>query len=159
MRAAACALDLGVPCLVAEDEKMRGASVVQADRHAGVDRVQDRALPLDPEKLPAARTPFHDEPLGRAGDEVGHDRVDGDPPPRDRDSRLARRHEDRALAAPARLEVELERDGHLPDRAVRADRQNDRAWHCEVLARRSREVGGRPAQVAQLHPVLVREGA
>src|SRR5581483_6987442 len=45
MRTAACAFDLRVPRLVAEDEKMRRASVVQADGHAGIDGVQDRALP------------------------------------------------------------------------------------------------------------------
>ena len=37
-----------------------------------------------------------DETLRGAGDEVGHDGVDGYPPARDRDARLAGRDEDRA---------------------------------------------------------------
>ncbi len=159
VRASAGALDLGPPRLVAQHEQLRRAAVVEADSDAGIHRVQDRALPLDPEELAAARAPFDDEPLRRARDEVGDDRVDGDPPARDRDARLPGRNEQRALAAAARLEIELERDGHLSDRAVGADRQHDRPRYLEVRARRRRQVRGRPAQVAQHDAVLVRERA
>ena len=59
----------------------------------------DRSLPFDEQQLTAALVALDDEPLGRAGDEVGDDRVHGDPPPRDRDPRLAGRDEPR-LDAP-----------------------------------------------------------
>ena len=104
---------------------------------------------------PRSRALDH-EPLGGAGDEVGDDGVDRDPPARDRDPGLPRGHEDRPDAAPARLEVELERDRHLPDRAVRADGEHDRARAREVLAGRGREIGGRAAEVAELHPMRLR---
>ena len=42
---------------------------------------------------PPRSTPFEHELLRRAGDEVGDDRVDGDPPARDRDPGLPGRHE------------------------------------------------------------------
>src|SRR6266446_3448108 len=105
--------------------------------------MEDRALSLDPEELSAAPASLDDEPLCGSGDEVGDNRVDSDPPPRDGDARLARRHEDRLLAASARLQVELERDRHLPDRAVGADREHDRAGDVEYLARRGGEIGRR----------------
>ena len=54
VRPAAGALDLRRPDFVAEDEQVRRAPVVEAERHAGVDRVQERALALDPEQLAAA---------------------------------------------------------------------------------------------------------
>ncbi len=90
MRAAAGALDLGASRLVAEDEEVRRAAVVEAERDAGVDRVQERALALDPEQLSPALRALDDELFRRAGDEVGDDRVDGDSPAGDRDSGLAR---------------------------------------------------------------------
>ena len=116
----------GRPGLVAEHERVRRAAVDQAERDARVHRMQERALALDPEQLAAALDALDHEPLGGAGDEVGDDGVDGDPPAGDRDPGLPGRDE-HASARPrrARLEVELERDGHLPDRAVGADRQDD----------------------------------
>src|SRR6266516_1891755 len=95
------------------------APVHQADGDAGVDRVQDRSLTLDPEQVPALPA-LDDEPLGGAGEEVGDDGVDGDAPAGDRDARLAGRDEHRTQAAIARLEVELAGRGHLPDRTVGA---------------------------------------
>src|SRR5205085_5236349 len=105
---------------------------------------------------PAPRA-LHDEPLRRSGEEVRDDGVDGDPPPRDRDPGLAGRDEDRAQAAPPRLEVELAADGHLPDRAVGADGEDDARVRSEVLAGDRGEVGRRAAQVAKLHPAPTRE--
>src|SRR5919202_1971928 len=115
------ALDVGAPRLVAEDVEVRRAAVHEPQRHAGVDRMDDRALSFDPQELAAPLVALDDEPLGGAGEEVGHDGVDRDSPARDRDPGLARRDEDGADAAPPRLEVELAADRHLPDRAVRAD--------------------------------------
>ena len=115
--------------------------------------MEQRALALDPEQLAAAVTAFEHERLGGAGEEVGDDGVDGDPPPRDRDPGLAGRDELAPDAAPARLGVELERDGHLPDRAVRADGEDDLRVVREVLAGRDVEAGGRLAQVAELDAV------
>ena len=49
--------------------------------------------------------------------------------------------------------VELERDGHLPDRAVGADREHVPRRLLEVRAGGDVQVRGRPAQVAQLDAV------
>ena len=65
--------------------------------------MEQRALALDEQHLAAALDTLDDESLGGAGDEVGDDRVDGDPPACDRDPRLAGRDElaaDAAAAAP-----------------------------------------------------------
>src|SRR5258707_28550 len=118
MRPASGAENLGLPRLVAEDEQVRGAAVVEAKCHAGVDRVNERALALDPEQLSPALPAFDDETLRGARDEIGDYRIDGDAPARDRHSRLPGRDEDRPHASPPRLEVELAGDGHLSDRAV-----------------------------------------
>src|SRR5581483_12387868 len=140
VRAAAGALRGGEPGFVTEDEKVRRAPVVEADGDTRVDGMEDRALSLDPQQLAAPAASLDDEALGGAGDEVGDHRVDGDPPAGDRDPGLSRRNEDRPLAAAPRLEVELERDGHLPDRAIRADGEHDRAGHVEDLAGRRGEI-------------------
>ena len=50
--------------------------------------------------------------------------------------------------ARAGLAVELERDRHLPDRAVRADGQHDRAVDLEVRAGRHVEAGRRAPEIA-----------
>ena len=115
--------------------------------------MDERALPLDEEQLSPALGALDDEALGRAGEEVGDDRVDGDPPARDRDARLARRHEDRGEPAPPRLEVELDRDRLLPDRAVGADGEDDLRVDLEVGAGRDAQALGRLAQVAELDAV------
>ena len=81
----------GPPC--GTGRGVRGAAVQQPERDAGVGRMQERALPLDPEQLAAALDAFEHELLGRAGEEVGDDGVDRDPPPRDRDPGLAGRDE------------------------------------------------------------------
>ena len=65
MRPSADALDLGPPHLVAEEQQVRHAPVIEAERHARVDRVEERALTLDPEELPAAGCPLDDELLRR----------------------------------------------------------------------------------------------
>ena len=56
-----------------------------------------------------------------------------------------------------RLEVELDRDRLLPDRAVGADGEDDRRVDLEVRAGRDVEALGRLPQVAQLDAVLARE--
>ena len=144
------ALDLRRAGRVAEDEEMRRRAVDEPERHARVHRVHERALPFDEQELAAAAGALDDERLGGAREEVGDDRVDGDAPARDRDPRLAGRHEDGRETAPARLEVELDRDRLLPDRAVRADGEDDRRVDLEVRSGRDAEALGRLAQVAQL---------
>src|SRR2546421_4978229 len=62
-------LDLGSPRLVTQDVEVRRAPVDQTQRHARVDRVEDRTLSLDPEEV-AAGAALDDQPLGRAGQEV-----------------------------------------------------------------------------------------
>ena len=85
------ALDLRRPGLVAEHERVRRARRGSSPSVTpGVGRMDDRALPLDEQQLAPALAALDDEPLRRAGDEVRDDRVDGDPPARDRDPGLAR---------------------------------------------------------------------
>src|SRR5690348_3440675 len=67
VRPAADALDLLPPGLVTEDEPVRHAAVEEAERDARVDRVDERALALDPEDVSPTLVPLDDEPLGRAG--------------------------------------------------------------------------------------------
>ena len=85
------------------------------------------------------------------------------PSPRSR-SRLAGRDEARREPARPRLAVELERDRHLPDRAVGADREHDLRRQLEVRA--GRDVrdpsGGRrrsrsstPCRAASAHQLVV----
>src|SRR3954453_12688337 len=121
--------------------------------------MQERALTLDPEQLAAALAPLDDETLRGARDEVGHDRVDCDAPAAGHHPRVSRREEDPRNAAPPRLDVELEGDGHLPDRAVGADGEDDRRVDREVLAGPGGEPVRRPAQVAQLDASLLGERA
>ena len=150
------ALDLGPPDLVTENVEVRRASVDQPERHARVDRMQDRALPLDPQEVTSLRA-LDDQPFRGAREEVGHHRVHGNPPAGDRDAGLAGRDEHGPEAAPARLEVELAGRGHLPDRAVRADREHDRRVDVEVRAGRGAEVRWGLAEVTQLDVVPARE--
>ena len=88
--------------------------------------MKHRALTLDEEQAPAPSRRLRARGCSAApAMKVGDDRVDGDPPAGDRDPRLAGRDELAREAAPLCLGIELERDGHLPDRAVRADEEHD----------------------------------
>src|SRR5207248_4697964 len=93
-RRARIALDLGRARAVAENESVRRGAVDQAKGHSGVGGVDERALTLDEEQLAASALAFDDQALSRASEEVGYHRVDGDPPARDRDPRLAGGDED-----------------------------------------------------------------
>ncbi len=154
MRPAAGALDLGLARLVAEDEQVRDAAVEEPERHAGVDRVEERALALDPEELAAARGALDDEPLGGARDEVGDDRVDGDAPAGDRDPRLPGRDEDRRRGRAARASRSSSSETVIfPIAQSEPTVSTIVARDGDVRARRGREIRGRPAQVAQLDAV------
>src|ERR1051325_5208438 len=69
--------------------------------------------------------PLNRDLLGGAGDEVGHDRIDGDAPSFDEDSRLSRRDEARAMAALHELVAQLQLRRHLADVAVGSHREDD----------------------------------
>src|SRR5262245_27843177 len=146
------AFDLRRTGRVTEDERVRRAAVDEPERDAGVQRMDERPLTFDEQQLAAAASTLDDEPLVCAGQEVGDDGVYRDPPARDRDAGLAGRHEHGVEAAIARLEIELHGDRLLPDRAVRADREDDRRVDVEVRAGRDTEPRGRLAEVAQLDP-------
>ena len=93
--------------------------------------------PSTKSSLAAPLDALDDELLGGAGDEVGDDRVDRDPPARDRDPRLAGRHELAADAAAARLAVELERRRSSSRSRSRSRRSRIDVAPCvEVLAGR-----------------------
>ena len=130
---------------------MRCGAVDEPERHARIHRVDERALPFDEEKLASAALSLDDEPFGGAGEKVRDDGVDGDAPACNRDPRLSGRHEDGRVPASAGLEIELDRDRLLPDRAVRADGEDDARIDLEVRSGRHAEPLGRLAQVAQLH--------
>ena len=118
-------VDGGRARLVAEHERVGRAAVQQPERDAGVARVQIAPCPSTSSTSPRVGALEH-EPLGSARDVVGDHVVDGDAPARDRDADLAGGHEHR-LRRPASwaARVELERHGHLADRAVGADRVHD----------------------------------
>ena len=137
---------------------MRRGAVDQAERHARVRGVESDALALDPEQLSPARVPLDDEPLGRAGDEVGDDRVDGDPPAGDRDPGLAGRDEDRREPA-----ARCASRSSSSETVIFPIAQSEPTVST-IVAGSSRfspvghvQTGGRLAQVAQLDAVLARE--
>ena len=125
--------------LVADHDRVRLGAVDQAKRHAGVGGVEERALPLD--QVPVIRLVLGREPLGGAGDEVGHHRIDRDPAARDEDSGLPGRAEAAGDAAPAPFGVQCEGGVHLADRGVGAHREQALAGplharaHGELLRR------------------------
>ena len=110
--------------LVDHDHGVRRRSMDQAERHAAVGRVVERALPLDDHPV-AARLAVLDQPLDRALEEVGRHPVHRDPPALDHHPGLARGDEHDRSAGGLGDAPQLEGDGHLPDRAVRADREQD----------------------------------
>ena len=133
---------------------MRRAAVDQPERDAGVGRVEKRALAFDEEHLPAPLDALDDQPLGGARDEVGDDRVDGDPPACDRHPRLARRHE---LAADAAARASRSSSSETVIFPIAQSEPTVRivvAGMREVLARRHVQARRRLAQVTQLDVVL-----
>ena len=157
-RMAGIALDLGLAGHVAEHEEVRRAAVDQPERDAGVRRMGDRALALDEQQLAAALVTLDDEPLGRAGDEVGDDRVDGDPPARDRDPGLAGRDEARLRArAPAPRGRARARRSSSRSRSPSRPSARSCAGTVRFAPVGTFEVGGRLAQVAELDAVPRRE--
>src|SRR5579871_60165 len=108
--------------VVADDERIGLRADEQADRHLQVARVANGTLPLD--DVPVPRIVVRREHLGRAGDEVGNDRVDRDAVARDHDAGLAGRPEGAVEASAAQLAVDRERGVLLAARAVGADRQD-----------------------------------
>ena len=145
---------------VAEHVGVRRRAVDQPERDARVRRMDERALALDPEQLAAA--------LARPRRRAARPRRRGSPrrPRRPRSpTRRSRSRSGRSGRTPissprlARRAVELDDDGHLPDRAVGADGEDDLGVDLEVRAGRDAEPGRRPAQVAQLDAVLAGEPA
>ena len=90
------------------------------------------------------------EPLGRAGDEVGHDRVHRDAPALDHDAGLAGGDEARPHARVVELPGELQLRGHLADVAVGADREDHQRIHRLRQPRGDRQVGRRAAEIQDL---------
>ena len=146
------------PRLVAEHERVRRRAVDQAERDARVRRVE-RASP-GPRRR-AAR---------RRGDAPSTTSCSAAPAMKSATTASTAIPQP-AIAIPvwpvgtnttasprrARLAVELERDRHLPDRAVGADGEDDRrAGSCRFSPVGTFEAGGRLAQVAQLDAVLAR---
>src|ERR671922_186788 len=115
--------------------------------------MDDRALPLDEEEITPRGTVRH-EPLGGTGEKIGDDRVDGDAPAGDGDARLAGRYEDGAEPTLPGGAIELDRHRLLPDRAVRAHRQDDRGVMREVRPFRDAQVRRGLAEVADLRAML-----
>ena len=146
--------------LVHEEQCVRRRSVQQPERDAGVERMVERALALDPQDRPvaAALVALDHQPLGCTGDEVRDHLVDRDPPPRDGNARLAGRDEHRGEPAPPGLGVELEADGHLAEDAVRPDREHGVGRDGEVRSGRHVQAVWHPAQVAELTAGQVRRG-
>jgi len=84
-----------------------GRPALFADAPEIIGDLRHRRFCADPQ-LAAALDTLENEPLGRAGDEVRDDGVDGDAPAGDRDPRLPRWDELAADPTPLRLPIELE---------------------------------------------------
>ena len=118
----------------------------QTHRHAGETRMRQRPWPstiTHSESSAAAQTI-----VGRASDEVGDHRVDGDPFTRDRDPGLSRCDEPRPSPQARSCSHDLEGRGHLADGRIRADRQHDRRAIARPAMSADRQVVGRLAQLA-----------
>src|SRR6266542_4291763 len=100
--------------LMAENQRVGTGPVQQAERDAGIPRVNQAALAFDEHDVVVLRA-LEDELLRGTGDEIRHDRVHGDAPPLDEDPRLPRRHETRAVAALHQRVAQLELRRHLAD--------------------------------------------
>ena len=119
--------------------------------------MEDRALALHPEELAAALAPLDDERLGGAGDEVGDDGVDRDPPAGDRDPRLPGRDEHRRTPRRRASRSSSSETVIFPIAQSEPTVSTIVPGTFQVLAGRGREVARRPAQVAQLDVVPRRE--
>ena len=106
--------------VVAQDHEVRRGAVKQPERDTREARMRERTLAFDDHPVGALGR-IADEHFGRAGDEVGDDRVHRDPCTCDRDPGLSRRDELDALARTTQGRRDLERRGHLPDRGIRTD--------------------------------------
>src|SRR5438270_538321 len=95
--AAVVVADVVARSLMAQDERVRAAAVQQPEGDARVPRVNEAPLALDQHDVGVHGALEH-ELLGGAGHEIGHDRVDGDPPAFDEDPRLTGGHEPRQHA-------------------------------------------------------------
>ena len=116
--------------------------------------MDERALALDPEQLSPALVPLDDEPLGRAGDEVRDDRVDGDPPARR--SRSPSGRSGRTASASPRARAARSSSSETVIFPIAHSEPTVRtifARHLEVRAGRDVQTGRRPTQVAQLDAV------
>jgi hypothetical protein len=87
---------VGLTGQVLEHQHVRLRAVEQPLRDGAVARMQQRALPLEKQQIAALAT-LIDQRLGGPVHVIGDAVIDGDPPPRDRDARLAGCDED-ALA-------------------------------------------------------------
>src|SRR5437660_3839685 len=144
--AAVVVADVVARSLMAQDERVRAAAVQQPEGDARVPRVNEAPLALDQHDVGVHGALEH-ELLGGAGHEIGHDRVDGDPPAFDEDPRLTGGHEPRPHAAPYQLIAQLELCRHLPDVAVRYDREDHIGVNFGGPAVGDRELGWRLAHV------------
>ena len=131
---------LGEARLVDHDHRLRRRAVDERQRHRRVGRVVERALALDDDPVAEALA-LLDQPLDRALGEVADQPVDRHAPALDHHPGLAGRHERRLVAGRQGRAPQLERDRHLADRAVAADRQD------HPLARPV------PSPDGRLHPV------
>ena len=132
--------------LMAENQRVGTTPVQQAERDAGIPRVNQAALAFDEHDVVVLRA-LEDELLRGAGDEIRHDRVYCDAPPFDEDPRLPRRHKTRAVAALHERVAQLELRRHLADVAVGPDREHDQRVHLGRAAIGDGEVRRRLARI------------
>ena len=111
----------------------------------------ERALALDKHPV-AERLALLDEPFDGALGEVADEAVDRDAPALDHHPGLAGRHERRGVAGRECGAPQLECDGHLADRAVAADRQDDPLARCMTASDSGLETIGRSPVVDDRDP-------
>ena len=112
---------MGAGRLMAHHQRVGLGAVNEAERDAGIGGVEQRALAFD--HIPMIGVARRAQPLDRARDEIGDDRVDRHAVAGDEDAGLAGGAEIGVEAARPHLLFERQRGEHLADRAIGADRQ------------------------------------
>ena len=150
-RVAGAAFDLRRACRVTEDEEMRCGAVDEPERHARVQRVHERAPALRRREAASAAlssTTSHSAAPARKSETTASTAIPQPAiaipvcPVGTKTDACPRLRASRSSSTATRL---------LPDRAVRADGEDDARSALEVRSGRHAEPVGRLAQVAQLN--------
>ena len=138
---------------MAQHQRIGLGAVQQAQRDAGIGRMEQRALAFD--QVPAGILPRGRDPFGGAGDEIRHHRIDRHAGAGDEDAGLAGGAEIGPHAARAQFAFDRQRGVHLAHRAVGAHRQQAPAGTAAAVAHGQRR---RLPRIEQEAPVALGRG-